>query len=132
MKPALFCPSYVAKSGAALFGIVNAEGKTQLLAQPVEIDSTFVEEAKKGKPAEERFRFAGRCVEGGCGHWVGSEKRCGLAEIVIHTYQKPLENAPVFCPIRHNCRWFAQEKELACANCTEVFRNQELQFFKTI
>ncbi len=132
METQLSCPSYLAKAGAELFGIVNSEGKVELLAQSIKIDKTFVEEAKKSKPAEERFRFSGKCIEGGCGHWVGTKQKCGLAEKVIHTFQKPLGNAPIECPIREKCRWFKQESHLACANCTEIFRNQELQFVQII
>jgi hypothetical protein len=51
----LLCPSYVAKPGASLFGIVQADGKVDYLPEPIQIDKTFVEETKKGRPAEERF-----------------------------------------------------------------------------
>ncbi len=129
MGTSLLCPSYLAKSGAELFGIVNGKDEVVLLAQTIKIDNTFVEEAQKGKPAEERFRFAGKCITSGCRHWVGIEQKCGLTEKVIHTYQKPIENASEICPIRQKCRWYFQDKELACANCTVVFRNQEIMFF---
>lgn len=131
METTHVCPSYVAKAGSEIIGIVNAVGKIELLSQTIKIDKTFIEEAKKSKPAEERFRFSGKCITSGCKHWENQEKKCGLAEKVIHTYQRQVENSPEVCPIREKCQWFYQEKYLACASCTEIFRNQEIQLSKS-
>ena len=121
----LFCPSYVAKPNAELFGVVGKNGEVVLLKESITIDETFIEEAKKGRPAEERFRFAGKCVKNSCRHWVNNHQECGLVAKLIHINDKSISQNLQECPIRIKCRWYAQEKELACANCTEVFRNKE-------
>jgi hypothetical protein len=118
----LLCPSYVAKPGASLFGIVQADGKVDYLPEPIQIDKTFVEEAKKGRPAEERFRFAGNCAKGGCHQWDGHE--CGLVGKIVKALDR-VEDGLQACAIRSKCRWFAQEGAKACANCNEIIRNIE-------
>jgi hypothetical protein len=61
IKPSenLLCPSSILKPGASLFGIVNTEGTVDYLPEAIKVDSTFVDEAKKGRTPEARFRFAG-------------------------------------------------------------------------
>ena len=132
MEKSLLCPSYFAKSGANLFGIKDANGEVQYLKQTVEIDSTFVEETQKGSQAEGRFRFSGKCIEKGCAQWESESKSCGLAQKLIHTFQKTVEGKVIpDCPIRAECRWYAQEQALACVNCNEIFRNSEIDFIQT-
>jgi hypothetical protein len=128
----LFCPSYMAVPNAELFGVVGKSGEVLLLKESIVIDDTFIEETKKGRPAEERFRFAGKCVKKMCKHWVNNNQECGLVEKLIHINNKPISKDLQECPIRLKCRWYAQERALACANCTEVFRNSESQMFKTL
>jgi hypothetical protein len=126
MKTSLSCPSYIAKSGAELFGIINSEGQVHYLSESIVIDDDFVDEANKGRKPEERFRFAGKCIEKGCKQWETNTNMCGLTQKIIRTINNidTLKELPN-CAIRDKCRWFAQENELACANCSEVFRNQE-------
>jgi hypothetical protein len=127
----LFCPSYIAKPNAELFGVIGKSGEVILLKESILIDDTFIQEAKEGRPAEERFRFAGKCVKNRCKHWVNDNQKCGLVEKLIHINNKPISQNLQECPIRVKCRWYAQDKELACANCTEVFRNSESQLSGT-
>lgn len=126
----LDCPSYIARPGADLFGIVGENGNVVYLNDTIRIDKTFVDEAQKGRPAEERFRFSGKCIQHGCHQWENG--KCGLIEKVIQLHQFPASNSPQNCAIRNSCRWYAQEKELACANCSEVFRNSEKMFLQTL
>jgi len=80
--------------------------------------------------AEERFRFSGKCIQHGCHQWENG--KCGLIEKVIQLHQNPASNSPQNCAIRNSCRWYSQEKELACANCSEVFRNSETMFLQIL
>jgi hypothetical protein len=123
------CPSYVGKSGAQLFGIQNSEGKIDYLKETITIDQTFVETAKGGRPAEERFRFAGKCIEKGCHQWNDNAYQCGLVDSIIERMNNTLSNAPLHCPICGRCRWFAQKGMEACANCSDVVRNLEIHHF---
>jgi hypothetical protein len=125
----LLCPSYIAKPGAKLFGIADQNGEVNYLTTTITIDKTFVEVAKKGRKPEERFRFAGKCIQNGCSHWT--ENHCGLLAKVIDTINKVPGTSIQNCPIRNSCRWYAQEKELACANCSEIFRNSEKMFLQS-
>ena len=133
MKPkTLQCPSYIAKPGAELFGIVNDDGKIEYLEEAITIDKTFVEAAKlynetTGRVPEGRFRFSGKCMQGGCSHWNNDHDSCSLiSKIIANTNKIPETNSVLFsCAIRSGCRWFAQEGNLACANCNETVRNKE-------
>jgi hypothetical protein len=127
-KNVLFCPSYIAMPNVELFGVVGQNGEVVFLNEGIVIDDTFIEETKKGRPAEERFRFAGKCVKKMCKHWVNDNQECGLVEKLIHINNKPINQDLQACSIRVKCRWHAQEGKLACANCTDIFRNQENQF----
>jgi hypothetical protein len=125
----LLCPSYLSKSGAQLFGIQNGEGKIDYLKERITVDQTFVDTAKQGRAAEERFRFAGKCIEKECHQWNGTSHQCGLVDAIIERLNSPLSNAPVHCPIKSRCRWFAQRGTEACANCNDVIRNLEVRHF---
>jgi hypothetical protein len=131
-KESLQCPSYIAKPGADLFGIVGKDGKVEYLDEPIKIDKTFVESAKEyeqntGKSAEERFRFSGKCIEGGCSQWSHEHASCSLVGKVIEAMNKKAEREELLlpCAIRSKCRWFSQQGALACANCNEIIRNAE-------
>jgi hypothetical protein len=124
----ILCPSYVAKPNIDLFGIVGADGSLLYLKNTITIDNTFIKETLNGRPAEERFRFSGKCVEKGCNHWESN--KCGLIEKLIHTTRNPISENLQHCAIRDKCRWFLQENKLACSNCNEVFRSQETIFFQ--
>lgn len=128
----LLCPSYVAKPGATLFGIVNAEGKIDYLPEAVEIDKTFVDEAKKGRTPEARFRFAGNCAKSGCHQWDKEGHNCSLVGRIVNALDRPVQAALQDCAIRDRCRWFAQEGASACANCNEVMRNIETRLLAKI
>jgi len=124
------CPSYVSKAGAELFGVINEAGKVSYLKATIMVDNTFVEEAKTGRQAESRFRFSGKCITNGCLHWDAGTGTCVLIDKLIGIINQPVSQSLQACPIRQKCRWFLQEKELACANCSDVFRNGESEFFE--
>lgn len=121
-KSSLSCPSYIAKPNAELFGIRSENGEVLYLKKTIPIDEIFIEATQKGRQAEERFRFSGKCIEKGCKQWESNQ--CGLVSKVIEAFQKSMNEHIQHCAIRQTCRWYEQEKDLACANCTEVFRNQ--------
>lgn len=126
------CPSYIAKPGASLFGIVNAEGKIDYLPEAIKVDETFVTEAKKGRSPESRFRFAGTCVKGSCHQWDHEGHQCSLVGNIVRALDKPIQAILQDCAIRSRCRWFAQQGSLACANCNEVMRNVETKLLDEI
>ena len=124
------CPSYVPKPGAQLYGIVNASGFINYLNSTLEINETFIEEASKGRELDKRFRFAGNCAKSGCKQWDGQGKQCGLIDTIIQIIDNPEPQELAYCPIRSQCRWFAQRKGLACAQCNEVIRNIEMKMIE--
>ena len=128
----LLCPSSMARPGASLFGIVNAEGKIDYLPQAITVDETFVEEAQKGRTPEARFRFAGNCAKSGCGQWDKEGHQCSLVGRIVNALERPIQAKLQDCAIRSRCRWFAQEGSLACANCNEVMRNIETKMLDNV
>lgn len=132
-KPAeenYLCPSYISKPGAQLFGIV-AEGKVQYLDEVIVVDKTFTEAAKKGRTPESRFRFAGKCIKGGCAQWNNGKGVCGLTDKLIDAAPEAEATELQHCAIREKCRWFAQRAGKACAVCSESVRNMEEAFLAT-
>lgn len=121
----LLCPSYVAKPGAELYGIVNSSGLIDYLKATMEVSEAFMEEALKGREPEKRFRFAGNCAKSGCNHWNHGGGQCGLIDQVVEWIDNPVPETLQECPIRDRCRWFRQRAGLACAQCNEVIRNIE-------
>lgn len=89
----LLCPSYFAKSGAELFGVVNKEGRVEYLDESIKVDQTFVDAAQRyedetGRAADERFRFAGKCIKGGCHQWSLESASCSLVGRIIEAMNK--------------------------------------------
>lgn len=121
----LLCPSFICNPGAQLYGIVNREGFTDYLRITMYIDEKFVGIARQGREPEKRFRFAGKCIQSGCKQWNAEGNACGLVDNIIDLVQNIEQEELQPCPIRKECRWFAQRKGLACAQCSEVIRNIE-------
>lgn len=119
------CPSYAAKPGVTLFGIINKAGTTDYLQKSIEVDDSFINKASEGRTPEKRFRFAGKCAKSGCKQWSSENSECGLIETIISVYDKPEQKELGHCDIRPTCRWYKQRKGLACAQCNEVIRNIE-------
>lgn len=108
-----------------MIGIVGADGVVQPIPTRLEIDADFVERARQRGSPEARFRFAGRCVEGGCSQWTGNS--CGVIEKVLtgmaEQVVKPVDNLPR-CAIRGTCRWYSQRGKAACQACVFVVTDQ--------
>jgi hypothetical protein len=118
------CPSYISKPGAQLFGYIN-DGKVEYLQESIVVDKTFVEEAKKGRTPESRFRFAGKCIKGSCAQWNNTDGVCGLTNKLIDEAPEKEVSELEHCAIRSQCRWFAQRGAKACAVCSDSVRNME-------
>lgn len=127
----IMCPSSRCKQGSKLLGI-RQDGMISILPQVLDIDENFIAGANEGTPAEQRFRFANKCVEGGCKQWTGSrcgviDKMIGYMNIVADTNELPV------CSIRPQCRWFLQLGAEACKICpyviTEITQEEIDDFF---
>ena len=116
------CPSAPLIPGAKLLGIVNAENEIDILTSPFEVTQDFIDSASKGRPIEERFRFANKCVKNGCQNWENNS--CDVIKVVLDKVENKYwaEHLPE-CSIRNDCRWFSQEGVNACKVCTLVKYN---------
>ena len=130
VKNDVLCPSYICKPGSHLYGVVNANGFIDYLTATIQINEAFVEEAIKGRTPEKRFRFAGNCAKSGCKQWAGQKQECGLVNEIIDIVGKAEPVDLQDCAIRPQCRWYAQRKGLACAQCNEVIRNIEAKMIE--
>ncbi|HEA29018.1 MAG TPA: hypothetical protein ENH91_03330 [Leeuwenhoekiella sp.] len=126
-KSSKLCPSYAAKPGSQLFGIVNRNGFIDYLENTLEVNEPFMEEASKGRNPEERFRFAGNCAKSGCSQWNDGKEQCGLIDKIIKIVDNTEKTELQPCPIRSQCRWYDQRQGLACAQCNEIIRNIEMK-----
>lgn len=109
------CPSWRARSGALLIGMVNNSGRVSILSNPLQVNKDFIDAAaEQGRP-ESRFRFSGPCIETGCANWAG-HCRFG-ASLLDHP---PQVAEPPSCGIRDSCRWHVQHGLDACLRCPGV------------
>ena len=76
----LMCPSYKCAPGAMLIGIVQRDGTVSFLGNPIHVDEQFVQITHRGRPAENRFRFAGACGQGACHPPEGEGAHVGDAQ----------------------------------------------------
>lgn len=108
--------------GNEVLGVI-APGPTLLrLRSRAIVNKAFVENARDGAPAEKRFRFAAKCIEGSCANWA--DGRCQVPKAAADFLGRTLDDGgspdqiqlqP--CSIRGKCRWFAQDGRPACKLC---------------
>lgn len=116
------CPSARAEPGNLLYGRVNG-GVVERLGMPLVVDQSFIDSVSVNGPPEQRFRFAGQCLESGCGQWTGTT--CGVIERVLAELAPDAGPAPLpRCAIRPTCRWYDQEGPAACGACTHVITDR--------
>ena len=126
VDPKVLCPSYRCVDEALLLGIVQPSGTVALAEQPISIDATFVETAKRGRSPEARFRFAGPCQQCACRQWA--DGRCGVIDKVLAKREQPaLDDLPA-CAIRPSCRWYLQRGGAACHACPEVITDLSMAY----
>lgn len=114
----IMCPSAKGKQGSLLLG-VRQNGSISILPHALQMDEQFIKKANETAPAEQNFRFANKCVEGGCKQWTGS--RCGVADKMIGFLDKVIASDQLIpCSIRNRCRWFLQNGNEACNICPYV------------
>ena len=65
------------------------------------------------------FRFAAKCVKGGCRHWEDETQRCRLVAKTVQFAPVAVEKLKP-CAIRSECRWWRQEGKAACVRCPQV------------
>jgi hypothetical protein len=116
------CPSARAEAGNLLYGRVR-DGHVERMGTALPVDQAFIDHVAANGPAEQRFRFAGRCIEGGCGQWENGG--CSVIERVLQGRAAAAEGLPR-CFIRASCRWFAQRGGAACAVCPEVVTDRRV------
>lgn len=113
------CPSARAEPGTTLLGLVEADGRVHYLKDRLEIDQEFIDVARRDGPLEQRFRFAGTCVECACTQWDGA--KCRVIETVSSFLPPDDDGAPLHpCSIRPTCRWYRQAGPPACRICPLV------------
>ena len=114
------CPSARCTVGSRVMGVVQHDGTVAYLHKPIAVDADFVEIATRGRPPEERFRFADKCAEGGCSQWTGS--RCGVSDRIVRHFADDATRSGKIpeCGLRPTCRWFRQNGLDACTVCPLV------------
>lgn len=116
----VLCPAHRCKPGSLLLGVREEDGTLAILPQPLPVDEEFVARARQHPvPAEQRFRFTNKCVEGACSQWTGVG--CGVVERVIGFLdQIPADSIAPRCGIMDRCRWYRQRGGDACRMCPFV------------
>lgn len=112
------CPSTSCREGALLLAVMTQRGSLAYIHPPTPVDAAFVaREVARGNP-DQRFRFAGPCIEDGCPQWAGT--RCAIGDMAAKAVDLGMptsrQHLPA-CSIRHSCRWYFQQGAAACAAC---------------
>lgn len=119
---ARMCPSTPVSNATVFLGMISTGGRVAYVspAVPVTAEDIATLPTAPGRTPESTYRFAGPCVEGGCGHWSGSHCRLG-EEMATHHVEVP-EDARSLpkCAIRPQCRWYAEQGADACTVCQFV------------
>ena len=115
------CPSSSCQEGALLLGVMTSSGRLAYVNPPVPVDAAFADRASAQGSPEQRFRFAGPCIEDECPQWTGDG--CGAVDMAVDAVdpagfrdQEGSRSLPR-CSIRASCRWFSQRGAGACAVC---------------
>jgi hypothetical protein len=111
------CPSSTCDEDALLFGVVGPDGRVGYVSPPVPVDSSFLDQVSAtGVRPEQRFRFAGPCVQERCMQWANG--RCGAIDIALSAGVSVDDDSGLpACGIRRSCRWFRQSGSAACRAC---------------
>ena len=111
------CPSAPLTPKAQVFGVITGGGQVAFLDKAIAVDAGFVEEAKRGREPERRFRFAAPCARHGCANWSGGG--CTLPDRVQADLAQAIEaERPLpHCAIRTRCVWHQQSGDAACQGC---------------
>jgi hypothetical protein len=116
----LSCPSTTARDpDARVFGVVlgGAEApEIAYLPEPVPLSTIDTPLPPDVNPTE-IYRLAGRCAKSDCQHYSGTH--CRLGEHVATTLEVVTRALPP-CSIRHECRWFHEQRAQACLRCPQV------------
>lgn len=105
-----------------MLGAFGPDGHLGYVSPAVPVSDALAQRLTDGGGAEQRFRFASRCVEAECVQWSGS--RCGVIDRV-QAAATPIEISRLTaCAIRRDCRWYAQAGTSACAVCPIVVTDQ--------
>ncbi len=123
------CPSTPADHASVVLGVVTSTGRIAYVTPAVQVTAPMLitlDDARR--PLESRFRFAGPCVESGCGFWAG--EHCGLGARVAESFadvtavESPDGDAINLelpkCGIRSRCRWYADQGASICMACSYV------------
>jgi hypothetical protein len=116
----ILCPAHRCKPGSLLLGVREENGSMSILPQALPIDDAFIARARQHPvPAEQRFRFTNKCIEGGCRQWTGNG--CGVVERVLGFIDEiPADAITPRCGITSRCRWYVQRGPEACRICPYV------------
>ncbi len=121
-EPARMCPSTPVDNATVFLGMISTDHRVAYVTPAIPMSPEEIAElpTAPGATPESQYRFAGPCVESGCGHWSGSH--CGLGERIAarHT-EVPGDERPLpRCAIRARCRWYAEQGGDACVVCQFV------------
>lgn len=116
------CPSAPCRPGAALIGIVGADGSIGFLDEPLAVTPRLAASlAAHGEP-ERHVRCAAPCARHACRNWSG--RQCDLPARVMADLAAS-EAAPLpTCAIRDGCTWFRADGPRICHACRFVVTNR--------
>jgi hypothetical protein len=121
------CPSARCSEGAVILGLIDGNGKLNMVRPPLPVTPDFIAISNEGKRPDSRFRFASQCQPDLCTRWVGG--KCVIARLAVAAERSTLESGASLqeCMIRTSCRWYQQEGESACRACIRVITSNDLR-----
>jgi hypothetical protein len=119
---AVYCPSAAPQvPGASILGVTlrtDAGSRVVYLSEPVLLTDD-VANSLGGVSDGEVLRISAPCQGSACSHFRDSE--CSLITKIVRATPDVLADGPLpQCYLRSRCRWFRQEKALACRRCDVI------------
>jgi hypothetical protein len=119
-EPGPLCPSSSPSAESArVFAVVGGTPeapRASYLAKNTEVPAHLLQ-TPEGIAPTRIFRFAGKCIEGGCGQFANGA--CQLGKTVNRMLDAVADSIPA-CTIRAECRWFAENGPSICLKCPQV------------
>jgi hypothetical protein len=111
----ILCPSARREPGAHLLGVVQPSGRVKFLPAGIAVDEAT---ARLERPSEVQFRYSAPCRQSGCLHW--RNRSCTALDEVREHFAPFAVTSTSSCGIRHQCLWYQQAGDAACAVCPLV------------
>lgn len=115
----IMCPSTDLTESTHVLGIKGKDGQLRMLSSLLPLPPVALEQLTRDD-LRNSVRLTGRCIKGGCHHWVG---HCRLGE-EVSVLANSSDGEAISCSISTHCRWRLENGDSVCRVCPQVMREK--------